>query len=51
MRTTTIYSKATLKGMRRWYNKHHPREKRVRRGGSKLTDTNSSNYEGMIKND
>lgn len=30
MRTTTIYSKVTLKGLRKHYNKHHPREKRVR---------------------
>ena len=34
MRTTTLYSKATLKGLRRHYNKHHPREKRSRQTGS-----------------
>lgn len=38
MRTTTIYSKATLKGMRRYFNKHHPQEKRARQvTGAKRT--------------
>ena len=31
LRTTALYGKATLKGLRRHYNKHHPREKRARR--------------------
>lgn len=31
MQTTTIYTKVTLTGLRRHYNKHHPRERRARR--------------------
>lgn len=31
MQTTTIYTKVTLTGLRRHYNKHHPREQRARR--------------------
>ncbi len=31
MRTTTIYSKVTLKGLRKHYNKHHPQERRAKR--------------------
>lgn len=31
LQTTTIYTKVTLTGLRRHYNKHHPRECRVRR--------------------
>lgn len=31
MQTTTIYTKVTLTGLRRHYNKHHPRERRVGR--------------------
>ena len=30
MRTTQIYAKVSLAGLRKHYNKHHPREKRVR---------------------
>lgn len=30
LETTQIYAKATLSGLRKHYNKHHPREKRVR---------------------
>lgn len=37
LRTTTIYSKATLKGLRRHYNKHHPKEKRARRSVGEKT--------------
>jgi integrase/recombinase XerD len=31
MRTTTLYSKVTLKGLRKHYNKHHPKERRAKR--------------------
>jgi integrase/recombinase XerD len=30
LQTTQLYSKVTLKGLRKHYNKHHPKEKRQR---------------------
>ncbi|MEW6558006.1 MAG: tyrosine-type recombinase/integrase [Elusimicrobiota bacterium] len=30
LQTTQLYSKVTLKGLRKFYNKHHPKEKRQR---------------------
>jgi integrase/recombinase XerD len=45
MRTTQIYAKATLSGLRKHYNKHHPKEKRARLSGAheqKITQDTTS---------
>lgn len=34
MTTTQVYAKGTLSGLRKHYNKHHPREKRFRGAGA-----------------
>ena len=45
MRTTQIYARATLSGLRKHYNKHHPKEKRARLSGAheqKITQDTTS---------
>lgn len=50
LRTTTIYSKATLKGLRRHFNKHHPKEKRARRSIGEITHMNGTPRGGVAAN-